>query len=106
MPPYRTPEQAYHTGRTIGAAPIETIVMAYGEALAGCHVRDRRRAGRAVAALRNSLDLDAFPSLSARLGNVYDHCLYLIINGQFEESAVLLGQIRDAWRDADPRPRP
>ncbi len=100
MIPYRTAAQAYQTGRTIGAHPIDLIVMTYNEALAGCFERNAGRAREALLALKHSLDHALNTSLSMHLEHIYDHCLYLVHKQQFDQSAMLLTEIRDAWRDA------
>ncbi|MEZ4698875.1 MAG: hypothetical protein R2834_00985 [Rhodothermales bacterium] len=100
MTPYQTATHAYQAGRTLGAHPIDLILMTYNEALAGCFEKNGLRARGAVVALKNSLDHDRFTSLSMHLEHIYDHCLYLIHKQQFEQSAQLLTEIRDAWREA------
>lgn len=97
---YRTATQAYQTGRTIGAHPIDLIVMTYNEALAGCQESNLTRTEKALLALKASLDHEKQPSLSVHLRHIYDHCMYLVHKRQFDQSAVLLSEIRDAWKEA------
>jgi flagellin-specific chaperone FliS len=100
MSTYRSAAQAYQTGRTLGAHPIDLIVMGYDEALAGFHEEDADRTTRALLALKGSLRPDQHISLATHLRHIYDHCLYLVHKKDFRRGAQLLAEIRDAWREA------
>ena len=98
MPPRSSANAAqnYLRNSVTTADPRKQILLVYDRAIAGCCQQDLEIAGRALAELVNSLNMDAGP-ISGSLLAVYQYCGELARSGQYEEAANILQELREAW---------
>lgn len=86
------------------AGPAERMRMILDVALRGCRQRDAERASRAIGVLLESLDLKAEPETARVFLRLYAYCDEQARQGNFEEAALHLGALRDAWSQAGQNP--
>ncbi len=100
MNPYNRQAKEYRYQEIMGASPIGLIVIAYDAAIAGCRRQDLARATRALSALRNSLSFE-HGEIASRLFALYVWCADLARDGKWGEAIEILGELRNAWAQAE-----
>ena len=91
---YRT--QAYKMQEVMGASPLRLVIMAYDVAIRACEAKDLARGSQAVSLLRDSLNFD-YPEASVGLYRLYQWCLDCMRQGNWEDAASVLRELRGAW---------
>ena len=99
------PAQEYRTQEVFGASPVRLVIMTYDIALQACEQKDLARAARAVAALRDALNLDC-GEVSVGLFALYQWCLDCIRGGNYAEAGKTLRGLREAWAAVEQRLSP
>ena len=98
MPPRASAHatQSYLQNSVATADPRKQILLVYDRTIAGCRQQNLEMAGRALAELISGLNMDAGP-ISGSLLAIYQYCGELVRNGQYEDAARMLQELRDAW---------
>lgn len=94
--------QEYRRQAVMGASPLRLVLMTYDIALQACEQRDFPRAAQAVGLLRDALNFDAGEA-AVGLFRLYQWCLDCLRNGEFEEAAKVLRELRQAWATVEAR---
>jgi flagellin-specific chaperone FliS len=102
--------QVYRMNQINSAGPLDLVLIAYDAALAGCGQRDLGRTTRALSVLRNALDFSYDVDIAMGLFRLYQYCAELARQGDYDQAAHLLRELRQAWaqvkvqaeRDAEP----
>ena len=92
--------QSYRENQIKSATPLDLVIMAYDAALAGCGQQDLERTTKAISILRNALDFNYNADIALGFFRIYQYCADLIRNGEFDEAAHLLRELRGTWAEA------
>lgn len=99
----QTAAQTYLTNQINGASPLDLLIMTYDAALAGCGQRDLSRTSRALGVLRDALDYSYNAEIALGFFKLYQYCGDLIRKGEYDEAAIYLRELRDAWQQVRER---
>jgi len=91
--------KSYQQNNVNTADPFKLLLIAYERAILGCRKRNIEMAGRAILELVNGLNMEA-GNISYSLLAIYQYCGELIREGQYDESARILTELRDTWVEA------
>jgi flagellin-specific chaperone FliS len=80
-------------------SPIELVVKLYDIAIASCRQRDRNRLSKVLVELISALNFD-HREISLGLFKIYNHCMRLAKEGDFDAVQPILAELRDAWSQA------
>jgi flagellin-specific chaperone FliS len=97
--------QEYRQQSLDNAHPVRLIIMALDMAIQACEQRDLVRGSRAVGALRDSLNLD-FGEAAIGFLRLYQWCLDCMRAGDYDEAAVRLSALREAWAEVEKKLNP
>ena len=89
--------QTYRMNQIAGASPLDLLIMAYDAALASCGQSDLVRLTKAVSVLRDALDYSYDAEVALGFFRLYQYIGDLGRQGNFDEAAGLLRELRDAW---------
>jgi flagellin-specific chaperone FliS len=92
--------QTYRTNQISSASPLDLLLMTYDAALAGCGQRDLGRTTQALSLLRNALDFSYDEEIAMGLFRLYQYCADLARQGEYDQAAALLRDLRQAWAEA------
>ncbi len=90
----------YQLARVEAMTPGERLLLTFDLGLRGARERDAVRLGKALVALRTSLDFAQGPELALTLETIYAYCQEALEAGNFEEVEHVLGQMRRVWAKA------
>lgn len=102
----QTAAQTYLTNQINGASPLDLLIMTYDAALAACGQRDLNRTIRALGVLRDGLDYSYNAEIALGFFKLYQYCGDLARKGEFDEAAIYLRELRDAWQQVRQRYQP
>lgn len=95
----RTPGiQAYRRQQLESMRPEELVLVVYEQGIRACREQNARKARRAVQMLINALDFDF--EVAGNLLTFYDWIYRLLREGQYEEAATALEEMRETWAAA------
>ena len=92
--------QAYRVNQVNTASPLGLLLMAYDAALIGCGQRDLDRTTRALSVLRYALDFSYSQEIAMGLFRLYQYCAELARQGDYEQAADILRELRATWVQA------
>ncbi len=93
------PHAEYLGQQVLGAGPLQLVLMLYEITIAACRRKDGEQARRALLELIGALDFEA-SEIAVNLFSLYDYCLRRIREGNFEEAAFILKELKEAWQRA------
>lgn len=93
----KTVTQTYRMNQIAGASPLDLLIMAYDAALASCGQSDLVRLTKAIGVLRDALDYSYDADIALGFFRLYQYVGDLGRQGNFDEAASLLRELRDAW---------
>ncbi|MFN8455271.1 MAG: flagellar export chaperone FliS [Anaerolineae bacterium] len=102
----QTAAQTYLISQINGASPLDLLIMTYDAALIGCGQRDLSRTTRALGVLRDALDYSYNAEIALGFFRLYQYCGDLARKGEFDEAAIYLRELRDAWQQVRDRYQP
>jgi len=97
MQNYQQAAQTYRMNQVNNASPLDLLIMGYDAALASAGQRDLERFTRAVTVLRDSLDFSYDADIAMGFFRLYQYCADLARQGEFDEAATYLRELRDSW---------
>jgi flagellin-specific chaperone FliS len=97
MSTVQTAVQTYQMQQIYSAGPLDLLIMAYDAALIGCNRRDLQYTTRALTELSNALDFNYDPDIALGFHRLYTWCGDLARQGEFDQAAGILRELRDAW---------
>ncbi len=89
--------QTYRTNQVNGASPLDLLLMTYDAALIGCGQGDLARTTKALNLLRDALDFSYDQDIAMGLFKLYQYCADLARQGEFDEAATILRELRETW---------
>lgn len=89
--------QTYRTNQVNGAGPLDLLLMTYDAALIGCGQRDLGRTVKALTVLREALDFTYDSDIAMGFFKLYQYCADLARQGEFDEVARILRELRNTW---------
>jgi flagellin-specific chaperone FliS len=89
----------YRQQQIMTASPDHLILMLYDLALTACNQKDSVRLGRVLAELIDSLDF-TYEDVSTGFFRLYEYCLNLNREKQFDAVARIIKELRDSWAKA------
>ena len=92
----QTAARRYQQNSVMTSDPLKLVLLAYDRAITGCCQENPEIAGRAIRELIMGLNMDA-GDIAAKLLAIYQYCGELARNGQYEEAANILQDLRDTW---------
>ncbi|HHX65621.1 MAG TPA: flagellar protein FliS [Chloroflexi bacterium] len=90
--------EVYENNRASTASPVTRLLTVYDYALSACKGQRLWELSKALRVLHEGLDFD-FP-MSFNLAAIYEWCADLARQGQWDEAAQILGELRDSWAAA------
>ncbi len=93
----QTAAQTYLQNQINGASPLDLLIMTYDAAIAACGQRDLARTTKALGVLRDALDYSYDANIALGFFRLYQYCGDLARNGEFDDAAYYLRELRDAW---------
>ncbi len=100
MSDIQTVTQTYRTNQVSSAGPLDLVLMTYDAALIGCGQRNLQRTTQALSLLRNALDFSYDEEIAMGLFRLYQYCAELARQGEYDQVALLLRELREAWTQA------
>jgi flagellin-specific chaperone FliS len=100
--PVNHPVQAlttYRQQQAVSSSPLERLLIVYDVALQACAHQDLQRFSRALGVLWDGLDLSQ-GQIAASLLSLYLYCGDLAREGQWDEAAHILRELRKTWEAA------
>jgi len=97
---HRRAALAYLKNKILTATPVERLLMTYDAVLAACHKQQKDRASAALSSLIDALELDHNADLALGLHRLYIYCIEQINDGDFQEAAYIMQELRDTWAQA------
>jgi flagellar protein FliS len=98
-----TASQTYRINQINSASPLDLVLMAYDATLVGCAQCDLGRTTRGLSVLRSALDFSYDAEIATGLFRLYQYCADLARNGEYDQAARLLRELRDAWAQVKAR---
>jgi flagellin-specific chaperone FliS len=89
--------QTYLQNQINGASPLDLLIMAYDAAIAACGQHDLARITKALGILRDALDYSYDANIALGFFRLYQYCGDLARKDEFDDAAVYLRELRDAW---------
>ena len=89
-------KKQYQQVRRLSASPIHIIRTVYSEAISACFERNTLRAIKALAALQLSLSPNDTSKITTQLNTIFEYCLQLIQNEDFDLAADALIDLRSS----------
>lgn len=91
---------AYKEQEVATSSPEKCVLHLYDAVIQGCAVGHRERAGKALAALIDALDFEAGGEVATGLFRLYEYCLRMVHEKQFESPKKIMKGLRDTWQTA------
>jgi flagellar protein FliS len=89
----------YRQQQIMTASPDQLILILYDLALTACSQKDSSRLSRVLAELIDSLDF-SYEDVATGFFRLYEYCLTLAHERQFETVSGIIKELRDAWGTA------
>jgi flagellin-specific chaperone FliS len=90
---------AYKTNQAMSASPGQLVLLLYDHVIKCLKKSDMEGASRGIVELMGSLDLD-YEEVSGRLFSLYEYCLDLVKNKEYEQAHKVLTEMRHMWATA------
>ncbi len=90
---------AYRHNEVAYASPQDLLLKLYDVAIASCRQRDARRSRAALVELIDSLNFE-YAQVATGLLRLYNYCLDLIRDEQFDDAQAILADLRETWAKA------
>lgn len=89
-------EKQYQNIKRLGPSPRQTLLSVYSEAITACYEEDSLRALKALASLQLSINPNETSELSKQLSHIYEYCIQMVQEQDFNGSANILTELRTA----------
>lgn len=89
-------KKQYQKIRRLSASPLQTILTVYSEAITACFEQDTLHAIKALAALQLSLNPNDTSEITTQLNIIFEYCLQLVQEQQFNLAAEILIDLRSS----------
>ena len=89
----------YKTNQVMGSSPGQLVLLLYDHVIKCLNNSDMRGASRGIVELMSALDLD-YQDISGRLFSLYEYCLDLVKQGEYDEAHKMLSEMREMWATA------
>ena len=89
-------KKRYTQGQRLGKSTKQVVFNVYSEAIAACAEGDSLRSLKALAALQLSIDPNDPSDLSDHLHQIFEYCIQLVQDEEFEVAADTLIKLRAA----------
>lgn len=89
--------QTYRLKQVNSGSPLDILLMTYEAALSGCDQRDFGRTTRALNLLSDALDFSYDRDIATGFFKLYQYCADLVRDGEYDETALILVELRDTW---------
>ena len=90
----------YKEQEILMSSPEQCVLHVYDIAIKGCVKQEPQKAGKALAALIDSLDFEADGDMSMRLFRLYEYCMTLIYKKEYDNPLKILKDLRETWQIA------
>ena len=90
---------AYRHSEVAYSSPQDLLLKLYDVAIASCRQRDGRRSRAALVELIDSLNFQ-YAQVATGLLRLYNYCLDLIRDEQFDDAQAILADLRETWAKA------
>jgi len=96
----KRPVNAYLQQDILLSSPEKQVLHVFDIAIQGCNQKKGEKARAALVLLIDSLDFDRGKDIALGLFRLYEYCLRLIHNNEFETVRNILKEIRQTWEMA------
>ena len=90
---------AYKTNQAMGASPGQLVLLLYDHVINCLKKSDMEGASKGIVELMGSLDFD-YQEVSGRLFSLYEYCLDLVKNREFNQACNVITDMRHMWATA------
>ena len=91
---------AYRQQDILLSSPEKQVLHVFDAAIQSCNQKNQTSARKAVVLLIDSLDFEQGKDIALGLLRLYEYCLRLIHEGNFELTRDILKELRQTWQTA------
>ena len=96
----KNPVHSYKEQEITMSSPEKCILHLYDVAIQGCALEQEEHAGKALALLIDALDYKVGEEIAVQLFRLYEYCLNMVHQKNFEKSNQILRGLRETWQTA------
>jgi len=82
------------------SSPEKCVLHLYDAAIKGCALKQSEQAGNVLAMLIDTLNFSAGGDVANALFSLYEYCLRMVHQQQFENPQKILKDLRETWHRA------
>jgi flagellar protein FliS len=88
----------YQRQDVLSASPTQLVTKLYDLAVLACNNDDRIKLRKVLIVLISSLNFQEGGDIAIRLSQIYEYCMRESINGDLNEIAEMLSDLRETWK--------
>jgi flagellar protein FliS len=88
----------YQRQDVLSASPTQLVTKLYDLAVLACNNDDRIKLRKVLIELISSLNFQEGGDIAIRLSQIYEYCMRESINGDLNEIAEMLSDLRETWK--------